>query len=280
MTTNDSICQQPQTSVECRTLDELTPYDNLGFFQGDTLQSEVPFSSFGFDAEATPHRLRFDDVSGLLLLLCLLLAASLVLRLRKKFRELVNSIFFPIPGKQEVPLPDDPLRYSTHLVAVTLLSITAAMVTFVCTQNEAEYYLFPETPYLVLAAFFLLWAAYFLLKRMTAGFVNWVFFRKEKIFTWRRTYTFIYALEAVLFLLLALTVVYLPISHEDALLFTAFLVFFVKIIMLFKTYQIFFPKLYGTLHLIVYFCTLELIPLLVVLQVLTFSEYLLTVKLW
>ena len=37
--------------------------------------------------------------------------------------------------------------------------------------------------------------------------------------------------------------------------------------------------MYGTLHLIVYFCTLELIPLLVLQRVLTYAEWLTTIKL-
>jgi hypothetical protein len=39
-------------------------------------------------------------------------------------------------------------------------------------------------------------------------------------------------------------------------------------LLLYKTFLIFFPKFYGTLHLIVYFCTLEIMPLLAVFKVL------------
>ncbi|MBR3858057.1 MAG: DUF4271 domain-containing protein, partial [Bacteroidaceae bacterium] len=104
------------------------------------------------------------------------------------------------------------------------------------------------------------------------------FFRKEKIFTMNRTYTFIYVVEALLVLVLAMAVVYMPVPHEEVLISSLCLVLFVKLLLLFKTYQIFFPKMYGTLHLIVYFCTLELIPLLVLQQVLTYADYLSVIK--
>ena len=103
-------------------------------------------------------------------------------------------------------------------------------------------------------------------------------FRRGKIFTWKRVYTFLLAAEAMLFLVLALVVMYLPVTSSEVQLLVLIPIIFVKIVLLFKTYQIFFPKMYGTLHLIVYFCTLELIPLLVLQQVLTYADYLSVIK--
>ena len=260
--------------------EDLVSFDDCSYFSSDSMfHAEMPYRPFGFSSTATPFRIRNDAWSGLLLLLCLILAASLVLRLRKKFGELLAAVFFPIPGKADEPLVDDPLRYSTRLIAVALLSLTAAMVTFTYTQHDAGFFPFPETPYILFAAFLALWLAYFLLKRLMESFVNWMFFRKEKIFTWQRAYTFLYVMEAMLFLVISLVIVYLPISQEKALFLTLGVVAFVKILLLFKTYRIFFPKMYGTLHLIVYFCTLELMPLLVMQQILTFTGVLSTVKL-
>ena len=256
------------------------PYDTCSFFRDSTLvHTEVPYKPFGFAGTETPFRLRNEGWGFVLLFLCLLLAASLIMRLKKSFGELLQAIFLPIPGKTDKPIVDDPLRYSTRLIAVCLLSIAAAVVTFAYTQQDVGYYPFPETPYILFAAFLLLWFTYFLLKRLTISFVNWVFFRSEKIFTWQRAYTFLYVSEAVLFLILALIVTFFPISSEEVLLLALSLVFLVKIVLLFKTYQIFFGKMYGALHLIVYFCTLELMPLLIIQQVLTYAESLSVVNL-
>jgi len=276
----DTLCLDSVEVVSQDTLiEELISFDDCGFFAGDTLvHAEVPYRPFGFSTTATPFRLRSDGWNVLLLLLCLLLAASLVSRLRRKFRELLRDVFIPIPGKTDEPVVDDPLRYSTRLVAVILLSLTAAIVTFCYTQHDVGYYPFAETPYIVFAAFFLLWLAYFFVKRMMNNFVNWIFFRDEKIFTWKRAYTFLYAMEAMLFLVIGLAVAFLPVSLDEVMLMTSVPVVFVKILQLFKTYQIFFPKMYGSLHLIVYFCTLELMPLLVLQQVLAYAPWLSEIK--
>ena len=279
---NDTLCADTlcQTEPQDTLVEDLISFDDCSIFSSDSLfHTEVAYKPFGFGTTATPFRLRGDGWSGLLLLVCLLLAASLVMRLRKKFKELLQSVFYPIPGKAEEFLVDDPLRYSTRLIAVTLLSLTAAMVTFIYTQHEVDYYPFPETPYILFGACFLLWIVYFLVKRMMASFVNWVFFRSEKIFTMKRVYTFIYVAEAMLSLVLALVVVFLPIPHDEVFFLALCLIFLTKIVLLFKTYKIFFPKMYGALHLIVYFCTLEIMPLLVLQQVLTYAELLSVVKL-
>ena len=276
----DTLCLPDSSVLQDTVVGRLIPYDDGGLVKGDSvLHAEVPYKPFGFGATETPFRIRHNEWSGLILLVCLLLAASLIMRLHKNFREILRGVFLPIPGKMDEPLVDDPLRYSTRLIAICLLSITVAMVTFTYTQFDVAYYPFFETPYILFGAFFLLWIVYFLIKRMMSSFVNWIFFREEKIFTMHRAYTFVYVAESILFLILAMVVVYLPVPHEKVLLLSLCLVFLVKIVLLFKTYQIFFPKLYGTLHLIVYFCTLELIPLLVLLQILTYATYLFAVKL-
>ena len=278
---NDTLCVDTLCQAESQdtVIENLVPFEYFGILKDSSLMhTEIAYKSFGFEATATPFRIRFNEWSGVLLLVCLILAASLILRLRKNFVEVLRGVFLPIPGKKEEPLVDDPLRYSTRLIAVGLLSLTAAMVTFTYTQHEVEYYSFPETPYILFGAFFLLWIVYFLMKRMMSSFVNWIFFRSEKIFTMHRAYTFLYVVEAMLSLAFAMIVVYLPIPHDKIMILAFALIIFVKILLLFKTYQIFFPKMYGTLHLIVYFCTLELMPLLVIQQVLTYADYLSVIK--
>lgn len=276
MTSPDTLCLPlPQSTPLCCPM----PFGDSGFFAGDTLlHAEVGHGTYGFCADAAPYRLRRDGWSGLLFFLCLLLAACLVLRLRRRMGGLMRSVFFPIPGKKDEPVADDPLRYSTRLLAVCLLSLAAAAVTFTYTQHDIGFYPFPEMPRLLFGIFFLLWTAYFLVKRMMTNFVNWIFFRREKIFTWSRVCTFLYVAEALLFFVLALIVIYQHVSPDEVLLLSSCLVFLVKMLLLFKTYQIFFSKMYGSLHLFVYFCTLEVMPLLVIQRVLTSAALLSTVR--
>ena len=273
----DTLCRE---ELQDTAVLELRPFDEGGFFSRDSLlHSEVPYRPYGFAGETVPFRLRSDAWSGLLLLVCLLLAASLVMRLGRKLGELTRDVLFPIPGKKEEPIVDDPLRRSTRLVSVVLLSLSAAMLTFCYEQHDVDFYTFPETPYVLFGVFFLLWTSYFVAKRMLSGFVEWVFFRQEKIQTMSRARTFLYAAESLLLFVVALAATYLPLSLDEVLVTSLLVVIFVKILLLFKAGQLFFPKFYGALHLFVYFCTLEVMPLLVMTQVLTYAEAFSAVKL-
>ena len=277
MIISDTLCLPESSSL---TAKDFVSFDDCSFFRGDTLlHNEVPYHPFGFAVTATPFRLSYDGWSGLLLLIFLLFAVSLVLRLRKKFHELFRGVFFPTSSNTKVTVTSDPLRYSTRLLAICLLSLTAAMVTFAYVLHDIGYYPFSNPPYILFVFFFFLWLVYFVLKRLMSGFVNWIFFCRKKIFTWQRANTFLFVAEAIFFLVLAIAVMFLPIPPSNMLLLALFFVAFVKIVLLFRTYQIFFSKIYGILHLIVYFCTLELMPLFVLQQILKYDAWLSMVKL-
>lgn len=276
----DSLSIDSLDAVEKDTaLVELIGLDDCSYFCRDTFfHADVPYRPYGFQSTSSPFRFRNDAWSGFVLLLCLLLTAGLLVRLRKKFKETVQGVLFPIPGKKEEPLVDDPLRLTTRILAIALLSISAAVVTFTYTQADVGFYLFRETPYLLFAAFLLLWIVYFVAKQLMVNFVNWVFFRQEKIFTFGRVYTFFYVVEAMLIFVLSLAVAYLPFRSDEVLILTISVVLIVKILYLFKTFSIFFPKWYGSLHLIVYFCTLEMMPLVILWHILPYAECLFTIK--
>lgn len=258
----DTVQATPE--VTGLTVDSLMSYADCGYFVGDSLlHAEQPARQWGFPLTATPFRLSHNGWSYPVLLLCALLLCGILRRMKGKVRDLLRSFFFPIPGKKDDPTAEDPVGLATRLMAVMLLTISATLATFVFTQSDVSYYPFPETPYLLLAVFAVAWLLFFLMKRLAFGFVNWIFFRSEKIFTWTRANTLLLTVESLLMLFLALAAVFLPVRSDGLMMATLVVLAFVKILLLFKTYQIFFPKLYGTLHLFVYFCTLEMMPLLV-----------------
>ncbi len=102
--------------------------------------------------------------------------------------------------------------------------------------------------------------------------VNNIFFTGRKVALWTETYLLSLLLLSVLWLPLALSVVYLDLDFHlfTPLLFSALLV--VKILLLYRCLCIFFNYLLGYLHLILYFCTLEILPLLIVWRILVFMS--------
>ena len=258
----------------------MTTLDDCTFFSSDSLwHADAPLRTVGLDGTATPFRLAHEGIAcPLLLLLCLVLAVLLLQRFRGKWGELWRGYFLPVSGKKDDPANDDPLTLSTRLMAVSVLSVSAALLTFCAMQHRISVYPFPESPYVLLAAYILLWMAYFLVKHLAEQCIGWVFFERDRIFTYTRSGTLLLSLQSLVFLAFAVAAIYVPVAPRWVPLIALFLVAFAKIIALFKVCRIFSPKMHGALHLFVYLCTFELIPLYVMTKVLTYLDWIREVK--
>ena len=91
-------------------------------------------------------------------------------------------------------------------------------------------------------------------------FVNWVFFSREKNEEWRQIYWGLIAAVAVILFPSVLYAVFLDseIQISDYLLIMILVI--VKMLLFYKLIGNFFSHFYGIIHLILYFCALEIIP--------------------
>ncbi len=101
-------------------------------------------------------------------------------------------------------------------------------------------------------------------KWMIYKFVNWIFFNTTKCRQWITSYFFILYMMSLV--LLPVTFVFLFVDLPFlSIKITAILVIICLIILLFyRAFCIFFNNFHGLFYLIVYFCTLEILPLLVI----------------
>ena len=70
----------------------------------------------------------------------------------------------------------------------------------------------------------------------------------------------LYIWLGILILPLLLVVIYFDISSQAALFLLAFPLVLTKICLFWKCFSNFFEKIYGSFHLILYFCALEIQP--------------------
>ena len=110
---------------------------------------------------------------------------------------------------------------------------------------------------------------------MTYSFLGWIFFDASRTGLWMESYsTLLYYLGFTLFPF-ALFLVYFDLSLQATVIIGLFLVFFTKILMLYKWIKLFCGNLYGILLLILYFCALEIMPCLMLYQgVIQLNDYL------
>jgi hypothetical protein len=92
-------------------------------------------------------------------------------------------------------------------------------------------------------------------------FVNWIFFDKKKRSEWSGDRNLLLTLEGLLLFPAILLLLYSPIEVRILWGLIVILLIFLRFYLMIRTFLIFFGKFYDGLHLILYFCTLEAMPL-------------------
>lgn len=252
-------------------LSDMTANYRQNFFDGSAfIHPEVSDASLGIQETPLPYQLRRDDgITAIVLLSFMLLLVAFAKSKRFLLKQAKGLLY---PPREYLSLfndePGDKQRNMAFMVCLTLLTISLQLLSF--NKNTIFESVTPGRPYLMLSANVVIVVAYYLFKKTAYRFINWIFFDKTRNKRWQETYSFVYVIEGFLLFPLLLLTIYFDLSTLHALLYLAFVVFITRIILLYETYIIFFPKIYGFLHLIVYFCALEITPLLMLCRVLAF----------
>ena len=89
-----------------------------------------------------------------------------------------------------------------------------------------------------------------------------VFFGGKKSIQWGQAFLYVTALEGVLLLPLIVALVYFNILVKNAIYYCVAVLFLNKMLTFYKSYRIFFKQNGRYLENILYFCALEITPLL------------------
>ena len=98
--------------------------------------------------------------------------------------------------------------------------------------------------------------------------VNSVFFPPQKVKLWTDFYLLTLLFEGIILFTISLIVVYSQLSITDCKLPLVLLLGILEIPRIIKLKTIFFPGITGFVHIFLYFCTLNLAPLLLAVQIL------------
>ena len=109
----------------------------------------------------------------------------------------------------------------------------------------------------------------YLLKILLYSFVNWIFFDKVQRERWIEIYSLVISLQRVMLFFLACFIIFIDLSVDTSLIALSIILIIAKLLLFCKSFSIFFANLQGFLCNILYFCTLEMIPLLYLLKIIT-----------
>lgn len=254
-----------------KSLSELSHHYRQTFFDGNHfMHPEVSASRLGVQEAPLPYRLRTDDGITAIVLVLFMLMLVIFSKSKKALLKQAKELFNP-PREYHNLFNDEPDNQQHSIgVLVCLALLTLSLQLFSLNGQESYLITTPVVPYLTLLLNVLIVTVYYLFKKLSYRFVNWIFFDKTKNKKWQETYSFTYAIEGLLLFPLVLLTIYFDLNTLHAWLYIGFVVFLTRIILLYETYIIFFPKIHGILHLIVYFCALEITPLLMLCRVLAF----------
>lgn len=241
---------------------ELPQYYKQNFFSTDSLwHPELNGGRYGIAGDPVPYTIRGDNMITALLLVCLTLALvafsksrRFIMRQTKQFFRVQRS------GTTSITETTNEFRFQFFLVAQT--SLLLSLVTFFYAQERNSDTFLVSSQYQLIAMFFGIFAGYFSLKAILYSFVNWVFFTGRQNSSWMKSYLFTTAVEGLVMFPVVASQAYFGVSMKNTLLYVAGVVVLSRLLSLYRCFLIFFRQKGVYLQIILYFCALEIIPLL------------------
>lgn len=232
----------------------------------------------GKAGDPIPYRFRTDNFVTIVLLLSFFLVVWVISRSRTFLEHSAKDFFHP---RQRENLfaerTENELRGQLFLVFQTCFVL--AVLFFDCTQELQQEVFNQVSPYKLLGVSTFGFCIYYGLKVGLYNFVNAVFFNREQQKQWAEAYMLTVLALGVSLFPVALLVVYFDLSFTHLIWVTAILYAVDKLLLIYKAYHIFFHYPFGWVHLILYFCTLEVTLALILWRALTYiNNILLTVN--
>lgn len=241
---------------------ELPQYYKEGYFSKDTLfHPELQGGRVGVAGDPVPYNVRTDNVITSLLLACFLIAVFAFANSRRFIiRQAKNFFYAPREERTDFSETSSELRFQIFLVGVTCLLISLLFYFYTLEYIGDTFVL--RSQYTLIAIYMGITICYFLIKVGLYTFVNLVYFDGKRNQQWIESMLFIILVEGVLFSPAVLLGAYFELGIKKVALYVIIALVSVEMLTIYKCYVIFFRRNVVRLQIILYFCTLEIVPLL------------------
>jgi hypothetical protein len=245
-------------------------YYKESFFSNDSLfHPELNGGRCGVVGDPVPYTASNDNVVTGMLLACFILAMVSFAHSRKfVLRQTKNFFYAPNSVSTDISETSREVRFLLFLVFHT--SLLLSILYFFYSGINLYDKLILSSPYQLLAIYVGIITLYFVFKVLLYTVVNWTFFDKKKNGQWMHLAVYVTAMTGVCLYPLVLLLAYFNLSMQNTITYFLIVIVLSKILLFYKCYSIFFRKIGGFLQIILYFCALEVVPLLVLWGVLVF----------
>ena len=253
MMADTTIVEQADASVR--------PFEAESFFSRDTLfHTEWLEQLPGVAGDPIPYIMSSDDILISFILVCFI-ATTLVFAHSSQtiFYHLKNFFYIPRSEYSDATVPNR----SVLLVLNLQTCFFFGFIWYFYTSNFATTTYLLVSPYAAIVVYFAVFVAYFLTKAVVCRITNAIFFGSKKSGQMAQTLSFISALEGLAFFPAVILHTYLGLSMQTIVYYFIFILTLAKLMIFYKCWVIFFRQISVFLQIILYFCALEIIPLLI-----------------
>mgnify|MGYP002525629458 CR=1 FL=1 len=241
---------------------QLPQYYREGFFSKDTLfHPELPGGRFGVAGDPVPYNIHNDSIiTSILLGFFILMVIAYANTHEFVTRQLKKFFYVPSEGTMEITETGTELRIQLFMVLLSSVLLSLLYYFYVIHFVGDTFIL--NSQYLLIAIYLVMMVSYFMAKWWLYTLVNVVFFGSKKNRHWLKTILFISSMEGAVFLPAVLLQAYFDMTEKNVVIYFIIVLIFVKILTFFKCYVAFFRRNVVKLQIILYFCALEMVPLL------------------
>jgi hypothetical protein len=216
----------------------------------------------GMKAQALPQALFRNDGVSIALLSCFLLILLFLAHSWQQLRQRLRLFFMPKQSSSSASHTDAKTFELVHFMLGCQLSLIIALLFYSYADANLSVNLINLPPLALLGIYAAVAMLTLIVKQRLYHFVHSTFFTKAERRRWYEAFSLLFIFESLVLFPLALLSVYFDLALEKVSIILIGVLFFVKILLFFKAFSVFFGKIKGCLHLFVYFCALELLPLL------------------
>ncbi len=212
----------------------------------------------GVSGTPLPYALRNDNVLSLTLLISSLLFILLFAKSFPLFARQTKDFFrLHYSDGNSHPVFS---RFSLFMLVFDCLMLAVVCYIIALTVSTQEFIIAHQS--LVVSLFFGTFLIYFLFKGFIYLVVNNTFWGKKKSLQWIHSYSYLIAVEGMMLFPLALLLVFFDLSIKNATFYCGFVLILNKLLTFYKCWSIFFRQNILSLQIFLYFCALEVAPLL------------------
>ena len=238
----------------------LPHYYRENFFSNNTMyHPELNTERIGTSGDPIPYTFQNDSFVTGILILCFLLITFALSRISDFLLRQTKQFFSAQKREQTLTETGSEIKFQFLFLFVTCLLY--ALLYFLYTNHFIANTFIISSEYILLAIFCLTILGYMFIRMVLYTIVNNILFNNKKNLQFLESLLIITSREGVALFPLVLLLAYFQFSLQNAMIYAAIIVILDKILTFYKSFTIFFNQKDGFLQIFLYFCALEMIPL-------------------